>query len=158
MSHTAYARSPCGQYAAAGQGTQVLVWDAVHEHPIVVFGNPYKTAISVVNWSPDGRILLAGSCDGAILAWDIVRKSLLLTGRVPYVFSPLIEVACARQPCIAGLHAGGQVQVWNLRTRELITREFSPGATDLSWLPDGQFLSTNSGDRWHIDSMLIDAT
>jgi hypothetical protein len=152
MSHTAYVRSPCGQYAAAGREARVLVWDAVHEAPRLVLRNGYATAICVVNWAADGGVLLAGDTLGSVLAWRVdAGGELLFARRLPQVFAPVREVTCSPAPHrIAALFEGGLIQVWDLGVREAIFSAMAPGAACVWWLPDGVHLAADSGGAWYL--------
>jgi len=68
---SAVGRSPDGGLVAAGDSTgQIHVWDPNARYPLKSFTGHFGSVTSL-NWSIDGRILMAGGDDGTTRAWDV---------------------------------------------------------------------------------------
>ena len=143
--------SPSGIMTAQVRGNRVFVWWQ-HEHgsatPLRCFRNGFATPIAVVNWSPDGTLLLAGSLTGEVLAWQVRQETVLLANRFSSHLDPIVEVVCSPMGThVAALTASGTIQVWEI-ARRLCVAQFACNrqATSLIWSEDGRRLATVNGE------------
>ncbi|MFB3785688.1 MAG: hypothetical protein ACE15F_04890 [bacterium] len=98
-------------------------------------------------WSPDGRILAAGSADHAIRLWDTGSGELIRTleGRVfSLAWSPDSQT-------LASVSSGDHIRIWDAETGILkrILKGHKESVFSLAWSPDGQILASGFRD-WKI--------
>ncbi|HET8774717.1 MAG TPA: serine/threonine-protein kinase [Thermoanaerobaculia bacterium] len=63
--------SPDGKYVATA-ADDILLWDAATHQKLARFEHP--AIVWSVAFSPDGRWLLSGHADGAVLVWDVAER------------------------------------------------------------------------------------
>lgn len=146
------ARSPQGTYLARCRDWRVVIWESRSHQPIRVFANGYLSPLTTVNWSPDGRIVVAGSATGEILAWNWNREELLVASRYPNYYYPIVALAWSPvRDYLAALNAGNQIQVWDMRVcRCIVVLSCGREARNVSWSSDGQELRTDSNECWEL--------
>ena len=69
--------SPTGRNLAVSAGNAVLLWDLASGQTLRCFGST-STLSSSVAFSPDGRLLAAGSADGLVYLWDTATGTELI--------------------------------------------------------------------------------
>ena len=154
------AYSPLGKYLATGTGVagksgEVILWDATTGQKQFTLGG-FANVTARVTFSPDGRLLSAGSQDRTVKIWEVATQQLKLST------VPLHQdfISCGRFSSdsrffVAPTHLDeknrgklvSQSLLWDTVTG--LTRAFSPGAhagglSALAFAPDGKTLATAS--------------
>jgi WD40 repeat protein len=154
----ATAFSADGELIATGADGHIRLWNVQSQDLLSTIG--HQSAIRSTCFSPDGRILVAGSGDEEVRRWDITNP------RSPRPLSPLrghtaFVPQVAFSPDGKTLATGsydGTLKLWDMALgRELATlRGHSAVIQCLAWSPDGQTIFTGSGDAtvriWHAPS------
>lgn len=106
----------------------------------------HTDAVRTVAFSPDGRLLVSGSKDSTIKAWDVAAGEVLITllghaGMVRSVaFSP-------DGTLLASAGADGAVKLWDVDSwAELLTLAHPDEVNSVTFSPDGALLATACDD------------
>jgi WD40 repeat protein len=143
--------NPALPYEAQGVDASILIWQHHHHRPLYRFLNAFQTTLSVVDWSPDGRILLAGSMTGEVLAWRFATGELLLANRHAHSYAPLCGLSWSPGgDYLAAITMARTIQIWHLATRACLLVLPCQGCTTMiTWSLDRSGFSTNDGVVWH---------
>ena len=130
----------------AGVGFPILIWHRNRPQPVDRFMNAFQTPISVVDWSHDGHILLAGSITGEVLAWQFVTGGRLLANRSAHSYAPIMGISWSPGGYyLVALTRERTIQVWQVATRECIALLPCHECTTVRWSLDGSRFTTNDG-------------
>jgi WD40 repeat protein len=142
--------NPCAPYGAQGLDSSIIIWHGHQRQPMTRFLNAFKTPISVVDWSLDGSILLAGSITGEVLAWRFTTGELLLANRHAHSYAPICRLSWSPGGCyLVAITCERTMQIWLVETREcLAVLPCSCRPTSLKWSLDGSGFITNNGVAW----------
>ena len=117
-SYSAPGSNPCAPYGAQGLDFLDLIWHHNRPQPVDRFVNAFQTPISVVDWSHDGHILLAGSITGEVLAWQFVTGGPLLANRSAHSYAPIMGISWSPGGYyLVALTRERTIQVWQVATR-----------------------------------------
>lgn len=114
----------------------ITLWRSLGEH---------KSIVKAINWSPDGKLLAAGTNDGTVWIWDAEQRKLLhiLKGHASTVvaveWSPNGERLTSRS-------SNGTIRVWDTKKGNSLDRLKSTvdEAYLELWSPDEQLLAISS--------------
>jgi hypothetical protein len=141
-----------GQLLAVGKGRVALVW---HIPGLDVRRLELECELSVLALSPDGRRLMTGHPSGALELWDVHRaeKRATLAGSGDAVR----DLAVTLDGALAVIcRAGGEIQVWDLRSAREIGCIRHPGApTSVSISADARTMIV-AGDSGVIQMLELD--
>jgi WD40 repeat protein len=141
--------NPCAPYGAQGLDSSILIWHHDRSQPVDRFMNAFQTPISVVDWSHDGRILLAGSMTGEVLAWQFATGGRVLANRSARSYAPIMGISWSPGGYyLVALTRERIIQVWQVATRECIALLLCHGCTTVRWSLDGRDFTTNDGISW----------
>jgi WD domain, G-beta repeat len=135
--------------AAAGDNTNVFVWDAVTGQPI---GEPltgHSSRVHCVAYSPDGRRLVSAGGDKAVRVWDAETCQPIgqpLAGHTGTVYGLAFSPDGQR---LASADDDRTVRVWDVTSGRLVGQPLT-GHTgvvyDVAFSPDGRRLASGGGD------------
>jgi WD40 repeat protein len=138
--------NPCAPYGAQGLDSSILIWHRNRLQPVDRFMNAFQTPISVVDWSHDGHILLAGSITGEVLAWQFATGGRLLANRSAHSYAPIMGISWSPGGYyLVALTRERTIQVWQVATRECIALLPCHECTTVRWSLDGSRFTTNDG-------------
>jgi WD40 repeat protein len=150
----AVAFSPDSKRVAAGTDAVVRVWERATGRELLVLGG-HKAVISCLAWTPDGKVLVSGSLDGTVRAWDLQKRkergTLIRTeGQVvAMALSPDgTTVATAAVIVVKGRPKAAELKLWDMPAgTERRVLEGQPGiaVAGLAFSPDGKTLAVGSG-------------
>lgn len=129
--------SPSGRYLVVGSGDGPVtvrfdlldftqsnfpiffqVWDVLHNRIRNVFRG-HKARVESVDFSPDGRLVLSGSWDGAVCLWNMRDGSAkVLTDNAHIFYSVRFS---SNEQVVAG-DSDGIIRAWDVRTGQLVRR------------------------------------
>jgi WD40 repeat protein/transcriptional regulator with XRE-family HTH domain len=160
--------SPYGNLLAAGgagqegkPGGSVRLWDVSDPgHPVPVgpvLTGPAKEVFCVA-FSPDGRLLAAGSADNTVHLWDISDPRRPRPDGPPLKGPSTWVNSVAFSPdgdSLAGASSDSNVWVWDLATRRVIMKLAHPApVTAVAYLGSASALATSDADGvariWHL--------
>ena len=163
----ALAFSPSGRFIASGHRDGVKLWDntvktrrqtddAIGDYQHTLAIDEHKDYVSKLAFSPDEKILLTGSKDGTIQAWDTATGShrYTITGHIEGTRDLVFNLS---GDILISLSGNLQLQRWNLMTGDqLSTRFLGMKAYSMMLSPDGKMLSMHvSGNKcflWNINA------
>ena len=136
--------------AAAEEMGEVFLWDVeTGQSPILTPQRPgHNYDAKALAFSPDGRILMSGSCDDVALfdlqAGELIARSHRLEIRTSYnahAFSPDGQTVASS--------CGGTVQIWNPETQEgeITLKGHTDRVQAMSYSADGRTLITGGDDK-----------
>lgn len=140
--------SPDGSRIATGARKDKLVeiWDAA-TGALQLYSSPVTDEIRMVEWSSDGRRLLAYTIYDCAMIWDAANGSLLTR----FDCGGVIWAACWSPDgrFVATGSIGGRVDVWDSHSGEIVHRfvGHASAITSLEFSPDGRFLLSSSYDE-----------
>lgn len=139
---------PLGPYGAQGVDSSLLIWH--HDQLENSFVNPFQTAISVVDWSHDGSILLAGSMTGEVLAWCFETGERLLDTRHRHSYAPICGLSWSPGGAyLVAVTLAHTIQIWEIATRTCLVLPCQNRTTTITWELDGSGFRTNDGVVWN---------
>src|SRR5438552_4516521 len=114
-----FVSNPCSPYGAQGLDSSVLIWQHdQQQQPVECFLNAFQTPISVVDWSHDGSVLLAGSMTGEVLAWQFATGERLLANRHVHSYAPICGLSWSPGASyLVALTMARTLQIWHIATR-----------------------------------------
>ncbi|MGO9506595.1 MAG: WD40 repeat domain-containing protein, partial [Mycobacterium sp.] len=136
--------------AAAGDDTNVWVWDTVTGQPV---GGPltgHTSRVHCVAYSPDGRRLVSAGGDKTVRVWDAATCQPIgepLTGHTGVVYSVAFSPDGQR---LASADDDRTVRVWDVATGRLIGQPLtghSGVVYGVAFSPDGRMLASAGGDE-----------
>ncbi|MEV6069699.1 hypothetical protein AB0L82_24395 [Nocardia sp. NPDC052001] len=159
---SAMAYSPDGRILAISEAVGVALWNITEPTAPALITNelalstatcrmrgiefPCTGAPSVLDFTSDGRNLLASGAGGEILTWSLPPA--ILTGQAGTVSQPQFDSTGERMVTQSG---DGRIMVWDLRNRHAPDRigEYRrpPGIYEIQLSPDGRTLLLISGNR-----------
>jgi serine/threonine protein kinase/DNA-binding beta-propeller fold protein YncE len=141
-------------FATADSNAEIFIWQADTGQLTATLQNPGRANYSIA-FSPDGRLLVAGSQTGRIYLWDVAAGQARSTpdtglqdpgGKSVYgaAFSPDGRL-------LATGDTNGKTYLWNVAAGKLtgtFTNPISQGLYDVAFSPDGKLLavSDSTGD------------
>jgi WD40 repeat protein len=142
--------NPCAPYGAQGLDSSVLIWHHHQRQLVYRFRNAFQTTLSVVDWSHDGTVILAGSITGEVLAWRLATGVPLLANRRAHAYAPIVGVSWSPGGrYLAARTIDFTIQVWQVATRECIAiLPCHRRTTHLKWSLNGNGFATNDGISW----------
>ena len=155
--------SPDGQVLAFSDSSKVELWQVnSNDAPLALANSDMRGPVSVIAFSPDGKLLAAGDEIGTVRIWDAVKRQELTTfmghkdSVTTLAFSP-----DSRALASGGAARDGAVKLYGMTTmRELLTLTHEPSPTSethagqgseddilqLFFSADGRALITHSGN------------
>jgi WD40 repeat protein len=142
--------NPCAPiWGAQGLDSSVLIWDSDRQQVVDQFVNAFQTEITVVDWSSDGRILLAGSITGEVLAWWFATVLRLLDNRHTHSYAPICGLSWAPGGrYLVAITMARTIQIWEFATRTCLVLPCQGDTTTIRWELDGSAFRTNDGMTW----------
>jgi WD40 repeat protein len=133
---------------AVAAGTVVEVYDAsTGQYQYLLDASEGSGAISYVDWSPSGDLLVAASAGSPIDIWDITSKTIVHTlhGHADSVLSVKWS---PNGDFVASTSIDGTIRVWGVTTEnEVDTIQVTSILPQISWSPDSNFLAYNSDNQ-----------
>ncbi|MCV6637734.1 WD40 repeat domain-containing protein, partial [Candidatus Albibeggiatoa sp. nov. NOAA] len=131
--------SPDGSLLAAGfEDGSLTIWDMSTQEIYAstqVFANENQTAVKVLQFSPDGRILVTGSSDDGISMnikiWDVTNLQTLATFE-----NIFFSIAFSPDSSLMAFHRGDKTIIWNTQTQNI---SLEINTLDQSILVDSSF-------------------
>lgn len=152
--------SPDGKRLATGfsDGGTVKIWDTATGQLLLTLSGQSRQAPSLT-FSPNGKLIAAGSCDTSIFIWDamIGEKKFELRGHSACVnalaFSPDMTRLASSSP-------DHTTRIWDLTTgQELLTLAMGGISPRLAFSPDNKFLlaslAYDNGTKWDTRIFLL---
>jgi WD40 repeat protein len=154
--------SPDGQFLAFSDSNKVELWKVNSSAPLALGNDVMRGHVSVVAFSPDGKLLVAGDELGTVRIWDAAKQQELATfmGHKDVV-TALAFTADSRTLASGGGARDAAVKIYGMPAmRELLTLTHERSATDevhagqggedeilqLFFSADGRALITQSGN------------
>ena len=146
-SNTAVSLDPAGtRLIAATEDNSVCIWSAFNGSHVSTWGQPEKSRISALSFSPDGTHAASATAQGLVRLWDASGHLLrTLPGHSSAVtalqFSP-------DGALLAASAADGTVRLWNVPAgNEAGVLRHGAQVNALAFHPNGSALVTGSADR-----------
>jgi HEAT repeat protein len=153
--HTTLGVSPDGTIIASMDAFGALkLWNALTGEPIVTLAEQEKRAVRHLTFSPDGKMLAAGS--GTLTVWNVNTKTIIRTLRSDkppncLAFSPDNSHIAAgsgdhfMRPEDREPHPG-EISIWNVGTGKVVStlKDKSSPIDSISYSPDGNYLASAS--------------
>jgi WD40 repeat protein len=135
---------------ATSSDREIRLWDVQSQRPLGVFNAP-RASVWSLSFSPDGRLLAAGSHgDNAVRVWDVAdpTNSRLLTPLVGHTAGARAVAFSPDGRTLASGSLDSTVKLWSVALwQEVATlREHSSEVGCLAFSSDGNMLFTGSGD------------
>ncbi len=117
------------------------------------FENP-GAVVAIAAFSPDGKILVAGTPLNDVRAWDVETNNLVHTGRS----SQVINTVAASATHVAAGCSDGILQLWRIGDREVLRELRAPGdtVTAIAFSPKGDQIAAAGTDHtikvWDVES------
>jgi len=151
----AIAWSPDSQYLAVSSGIstehQVSIWNIASAEIVSAFQNEER--IISIDWSSDGRRIVAGSWDDHVYVWDVNTGELLAQLDNRNVSAVAWGPDGAR--FASGSSSRPTVIVWDANSYEpIFTSELSRYVETIAWKPDSTQLAINNSTG---DVLILDA-
>ncbi|MBA2678648.1 MAG: WD40 repeat domain-containing protein [Ktedonobacteraceae bacterium] len=144
--------NPCAPHVGAqGLDSSVLVWHHQQPQPVCRFRNGFQTPISVVDWSYDGTVIVAGSMTGEVLAWRFATREPLLANRYAHSYAPICGLSWSPGGYyLVAITMACTIQIWQVATREcLLVLPCRGCTTTITWELDGSEFITDDGVVWN---------
>jgi WD40 repeat protein len=142
--------NPWAPYGAQGLDASVLIWHYNQQKPGERFLNAFHTPISVVDWSQDGSILLAGSMTGEVLAWRFETGERLLANRHAHSYAPICGLSWSPGgDYLVAITMARTIQIWRVAARTCLVLPCQGDTTSITWELDGSGFRTNDGVVWN---------
>jgi WD40 repeat protein len=155
----AVAFSPDGRrLATASQDTTVKVWDVPARRELATFRGHFTRKpdgvvkagtgmiVLCVAFSPDGRLVASGGCDGRVKVWDVAanREATSPEGHDDWVYGVAFTPDSRR---LVSACRDGSVKVWDVATgKELLTLHGTAPVHGVSVSPDGRLIAAAERD------------
>jgi RNA polymerase sigma factor (sigma-70 family) len=129
--------------SGSGSGHGLYVWSLASGKEVLSSGDSFHPVIRV-SYSPDGRLMAAGSYDGVIRLWDVAAKKEVrrFQGDTGYLTSVLFSPD-GRKLASAGLH---EIRIWDAASGKTLrrfrgTKDRYAVVCSLVWSGDGKMLA-----------------
>jgi len=100
---------------------RIWIWDVMKEEHTEVQGTWTRAYVSAVAFGEDDRQLVLGLHDGGVWVWDL-KKAELVGDAFIWHNNPVWAVSFLDEKHIVSRSGSRTVQVWNVKTRESVTR------------------------------------
>lgn len=118
-----------------------------YEHSVL---QEHRSAVWLVAFSPDSRILASGSNDGTIILWEVNTRQVLHTLRLPKSKKSLYSLAFSPDSHIlASGSKDGTVKLWDVNTGEILQtlQQHEDKIHSVVFNPTKRILASSSNDK-----------
>ena len=117
----------------------IKIWDIATKQLLLTLSGQARQDPSIA-FSPDGKLIAAGSCDTSIFVWDAITGELKL--KLPGHSACVITLVFSSDATLlASASPDHTTRIWDLKTgQELLTLPMGGIFPRLSFSPDGKFL------------------
>lgn len=149
--------SPNGKVIAVGRvdrlrakDYEVQLWDSRNLNPIGILRDTSRSMVGVLNYSPDGTLLVTGGDDGTLVVWDanakVQRKKLNVSAGAGS--KAVFNTVFSTDGKLLGIGLEGAALLLKVDTLEVIDTIKGPGTfTTVAFSADGGLLLTSCLDR-----------
>lgn len=143
--------APDNRHLVSGAGQMLRVWDIVQRATVATMEN--EDYVDHCCWSPVGTQIASVLSDSRVALWEVRRKRVLATLRIPMIGQTPTPVSNA---CFSpnGEHlimgdAYGVFRIWDARRGKQLAQfqAHQDGINRCDWSPNGDRIAFTSGDR-----------